>query len=183
MMIAARIGVITVMTMAVLSRPIPAQQGQLTLGRQVRVVSATDSSVHTGRLVFVVADTIVLERSGRQEWLRVDSRDRMDVLTHSHSFALVGALLGAGVGTALGSAQRLHSCHWKPWLSDEQCGLGQPLATIMFGLAGTGIGALLGSRLGTTLWEPVQPGQLGELRVGLAPQPDGQLTLGVSLAF
>jgi len=183
MVITVRIGVITVMTMAALATPIPAQPGQLTLGRRVRVISATDNTIHTGRLVFVVADTIVLERGGRQEWLRVDRRDHMDVLIRSHSFALVGALLGAGAGTALGTAQRLHPCHYVPWRYDEQCGLGQPWATIVFGLAGSGIGALLGSQFGSALWEPVQLGQLGELRVGLAPQPGGQLALGVLLAF
>jgi len=86
--IAGRIGVLAALTTVAVLRPLPAQPTRLTLGQWVRVVSSPDSAIHEGRLILVVADSVVLEHERRQEWLKLGSGDRLDMRTRVRSFTL-----------------------------------------------------------------------------------------------
>ncbi len=184
-MTTTRIGALAALTMVTALYPLAAQQTQLEHGQTVRVVSSA-GRIHSGRLQLVLADTLVLEAGGRQEWIKLGSDDRLEVLRRSRSYALVGALLGAGAGAALGSTSSTHLCtqpitNFTPTV--RYCGLTPAKGALLYGLAGMGAGALVGSLFRSALWEPLAPDQLAPLRVAVAPLPRGGLALGASLAF
>jgi hypothetical protein len=161
-----------------------AQQRPLALGQRVRVFSAADGAAHTGGLVLVLADTLVLDVGGRHESFRRGGGDRVEVLASRHTFALAGAILGAGIGTTMGTTRSRHFCARQiPSLGTQYCGLKQPEVTIAFGLGGLLVGALVGKQLGQAFWEPVPTDQLDRLQVSLHPQWPGRVALSVSLGF
>jgi hypothetical protein len=183
-MIAMRTVVVAaLMTGALLGR-LWAQQPPLALGQRVRIFSSADGAVRTGGLVLVLADTLVLSVGGRHESFRRGSNDRMEVLASRHTFALAGAILGAGIGTTMGTTRSRHFCTRQiPSLGTQYCGLKQPEVTIAFGLGGLLVGALVGKQFGQAFWEPVPSDQLDRLQVSLRPQAPGRLAFSVSMAF
>jgi len=182
--IATRIGFVAALMMVALLRPLSAQQTPVSLGQWVRVVSLTDSAIHQGRLILVVADTVVLEHGQRQEYFAVGSRNRLEVARRVHPYTLKGALLGVGIGMAAGELawawRNMFSC---PYLSCNSVSPGQTGRVVIGGLVGLGIGVLIGAHTYRTFWDSVPPEQLDRLRIGIVPQPGGGLGLGASLAF
>jgi hypothetical protein len=185
-MTAARIGVLVGLTMTGLLRPVSAQQAPLAPGQWVRVVSPAGGAVRQGRLVAVLADTVVLERGPIQEWITLSSRDRLEVLRRVRSLALPGALVGAGVGVAVGSTSSRHLCeapitNFSP--TTRYCGLSPAVAAILYGLGGVAAGALIGGWFKSTSWEPLSLPGSGPVRISVAPLPRSRLALGASVAF
>jgi hypothetical protein len=183
-MLGRRIGIVACLTTAALPRPLAAQQAPLALGQMVRVVSSTDSAVHQGRLILVVADTVVLAHGQSQEYAAVGGNSWLQVARRTRSHALKGALLGAGVGMALGALtwawRGILSC---PYFDTCTTGIGQTGRIAVGGLLGVGIGTLIGAHVYTILWDPVPQDQLDRLRLGAAPPLRSRLGLGASLAF
>jgi hypothetical protein len=190
-MIATRVGVFAVVTMVALMPPLAAQQRPLALGQWVRVVSLRDSAVRKGRLILVVADTVVLDDghriAQRVDYVALDEHARLEIPRLKRPHPLEGAVLGTGVGMAVGalsySLRRMTSC------ADLTCGppTGQLISrtgrVVVGGLVGLALGTLAGAHVYTTLWDPVPPDQVDLLRVGVLPQPGTRLGLGASLWF
>jgi hypothetical protein len=80
------------------------------------------------------------------------------------SGAVAGAIIGIGSGA-----------EWD--LPAEHAAL---LGAGALGLAGTVVGAFVGLSIKTERWEEVP---LDQLRLGFAPQCDGRLGIGLSVAF
>jgi hypothetical protein len=190
-MTATRVGVLVVLSIVSLRGPLSAQQRQLTLGQWVRVVSSADTTVHKGRLILVTSDTVVLD-DGRRiptrfDYIALDGTVRLELPRRTRSHLVAGALLGAGVGMALGAisygANAMLSC------AGLQCSpptgqlIGRTGRVVVGGLLGVAIGALIGVHVYTQVWDPVPPDQVDRLRVGLAPRPGVRWGIGRSLAF
>lgn len=160
---------------------------RLPYGEWVRLTSPTDGAVYQGTLEYGVADTLVLERGGRQVWIGLDSLDRLEVRKSSRSFAVIGAVAGAAVGAALGSTSSRHQCSGGPIIIGETivryCGLSSASGAVVFGSIGMAAGALVGSQVRVAVWEPTPGDPPGSLRLTVAPLPDGGLALGASVAF
>ena len=190
-MISARAGVCAVVTMIALLRPLSAQQSPLTLGRWVRVTSSADGETRRGRLLLILPDTVVIDDgrtiSQNLEYVPVGSSVRLDLPTHIRAHPVEGALVGAGVGMAVGalsySLRSMFTC------ADVVCPrpagqlIGRAGRVVVGGLAGLAIGALVGRHVYTTRWVPVPPDQLDRLRVAVVPGPGGRLGLGATLEF
>jgi hypothetical protein len=183
-MVGRRIGIVAGLMTVALLRPLAAQQGPLTLGQWVRVVSATDSIVHEGHLILVVADTVVLARGQSQEYAAVGGNSSLEVGRRTRSHVLKGALLGTGIGMALGALtwawRGILSC---PYFDACTSSLGQTGRVVVGGLLGLGAGALIGAHVYTMVWDPVPEDQLGRLRTSMVPRLGSRMGLGASLAF
>ncbi len=146
--------------LATVAQPLLAQGTRLQLGQRVRVMSSADSSRHEGQLILAVGDTVVLQRDRDQDWYVVRGRDRLEVSTHRRSRPLLGAVVGAAFGAAVGyisygangmvSCSDIYSC---PPPTHQL--LGQGARTAIGGLVGLGLGALAGTHVYTRVWEPV----------------------------
>jgi hypothetical protein len=190
-MVARRIGVLALTMMVALVPPLPAQQRPLALGQWVRTVSSADGAVHQGRLIFVVADTVVLDDghriAQRVDYVALNGHARLEIPRRIRSHPLAGALVGTGVGMAIGvfsyNARAIFSC------ADLACPpptgqiFGRNGRVVLGGLVGLAIGALVGGHVYTTLWDPVPPDQVDRLRITVVPQPGGRLGLDASLRF
>ena len=183
-MLGRRIGLAVVVSTGALLGPLSATQAPLTLGQWVRVVSPTDGAIHEGRLILVVSDTVVLAHGQHQEYAATGGDARLEVGRRAGTHALKGALLGAGIGLAVGEItwawRGILSC---PYFDSCTTGLGQTARVVVGGLVGLGVGALVGMHVYTMLWDPVPQDQLDRLRTGMAPRPGVRLGLGASLAF
>jgi hypothetical protein len=184
-MIAVRSNVVATLSLIALLGPLAAQERPLALGQRVRVVSSSDGAVHAGRLVLVLRDTVVLGTGRTNEWIRLGADERIDRGRRGHSFTWIGAVLGGGIGAAIGSQSKVHYCRWqKPSETGPQyCGLRGGMGAIAIGVPGLVVGAVLASFLSATTWEPVTAEQVDRLRVGIAPQPGGGLGFALSLTF
>jgi hypothetical protein len=151
------------------------------------VVSASDGTIHQGRLLLVVADSVALGHGQHMAYHALGSQGRLEVPTYLRRHTLAGALLGAGFGMLIGAAiPALRSAFVCPgFYCPPQTGLaiGPTGRIALGGVIGLGLGALIGAHSYTTRWDPVPSEDLDRLRVGILPQPDGQLGLGASLAF
>ena len=178
-----RIGAVAALAMVALLRPLAASQTPLTLGQWVRAVSATDSTILQGRLILVVADTVVLEHGQHQDYVAAGSYDRLEVARRLNAHTFKGALLGAGIGVAAGElAWAMRSMFSCPYATCTVTS-GQAGRVVVGGLLGLGLGVLIGAHTYKTLWEQVPPEQLDRLRVAIAPLPGHRLGMGASLAF
>lgn len=182
---ALRTSVVAALSLIALLGPLAAQERPLALGQRVRVVSSSDGAEHAGRLVLVLRDTVVLETGRSSEWIRLGADQRIERGRRGRSYTWAGAVLGGGIGAAIGSRQKRHLCRWQqpsPY-GAQWCGYRQPQGAIAIGVPGLVVGAVVGSFLSVTTWEPVTLEQLDRLRVGFAPQPGGGLGLALSLTF
>jgi hypothetical protein len=191
-MTATRVGVFALMAMVALARPMSARQRELTLGQWVRVVSPADSAIHKGRLILVLADTVVLDdghrMSQRTDFIHLDGSARVEFPRRIRSHPLEGAFLGAALGIAVGglsyTARSMFTC------ASTDCSgpptgqlLGLTGRIVLGGLIGVAIGTLVGAHIYTTLWDPVPPDQMDRLRVGVVSPQTTRLDLGASLRF
>lgn len=152
-------------------------------GARVRV---TAPSISRDRLVGTVVemgeDTCVLEVERRTQpvALPLASLETLEVSQGKKSKAgtgaLIGLVVGAGGGAALG-AGICSSLSDLPGGSDD-CGGAAIAGALLFGLPSCGLGALIGWSIKVDRWEEVQ---LDRLRLGRAPGRDLGFTLSVSL--
>jgi len=185
-MTATRIAFLTALAVSAFLRPISAQQAAPRIGQRVRVVSSTDGIVHEGTLAFVMVDTVVLQQGERQEWLKLDGNDHLEVLRRTRTHALLGAAIGAGIGAAVGSTSSRHPCIEEANITNgawRMCGISSAVGAVLYGLGGMGLGAAIGGRFKSQVWDPFGSDQLVPLRVTIAPAPSGGVAVGASFAF
>lgn len=179
------------MTMLALLGPLPAQPPPLALGQRVRVVSLPDSTVHTGRLALVVADTVVLDDGhrvvGHVRYLALGGRGRVEVPTRLRSHPVEGAFFGTLVGMLAGHVSWAEAgmftggCLTCANAPHQLIGHGGRV--LLGGLVGLGLGAFVGAHVYTTRWDLVPRDQVDLLRAATAPRPMGRVLLGASLGF
>jgi hypothetical protein len=171
-------------------RPAPA----LEPGARVRVTfpcgahplpaSGTRSCRSEGRLIAIQGDTLAFARADSTTRLALVTISRVEASHGRRSRWLLGAglglLVGAGATYAVlysgGSTSMCNASANQDAMSSSECfGL-----TALGGVAGAGLGALLGSRFSSERWQDVP---LTRLRLGLGTGPDGRPGIGVALAF
>ncbi len=185
-MIAWRVAALAVVTMSVCALRRSVAQDTLRAGQVVRVRTAADNSLHQGRVRFFTADTLVLEDGQRREWVGLGSGDRLEVMARSRSLAWAGALVGGGIGAALGSTSRRRLCQGMsgPISFDlRYCGMTSAVGAAVYGTAGLIVGALIGSRIRTTVWVPLPREQLGRVQLTFAPLLGGGGALGAVVSL
>jgi hypothetical protein len=137
-------------------------------GDLVRVTAPSlDLDKGVGTVAALETDTIVVQVGERVDALHVPLADvkKLEVQRGQQSRADRGVLIGAGAGAALGVITALTLC------AGDKCSLDSSdltgLTAVFFGVGGAGIGALIGSSIGSNVqtdrWEEVP---LDELRVG-----------------
>jgi len=155
------------------------EQPPIEPGSRVRV-SAPDLAMHrqVATLEAWRGDTLVLARPWTMD-CPLASVTRLEVSQYRKSNCGKGALIGGGIGVAVGA---LIGAMWTEE-GDLGCtdraacvGLGAAALGVTGGLIGLGIGAL--SK--TERWEEVP---LDQLRASLAPPHDRRLGIGLSVAF
>jgi hypothetical protein len=149
-------------------------------GARVRVStsSAADERI-VGTLAALQSEALVVDVEGHSEpvTLPVASVTRLEVSTGRKSKTATGAGIGFGIGAAAGTVLALMFCS-DP---DNACGAGSFLGgSVLLGLPGAGVGALIGSGIKVERWETVP---LDRIRVGLTSQPGRPLALSVTLTF
>ena len=157
-------------------------------GRRIRVTHApfTDPPV-VGDLIAIEATSITLQRAGSSEIVTIPRGDvtRFEVSTKKRRKgrgAGIGALVGLGVGAAVGFAVG-DDCG-APDAPSLVC-ISRPASAAGVGLAGAGVGAVLGLLFAPreTVWETVNPDGL-KISVNVIPAPrHGGLSLAMSLVF
>jgi len=168
----------------VASAPLPAQAPPpIQPGTRVRVTTVHQPGLWkaNGTCVAISADSILFAPSGGGGPLaiRFDSLARLDVTRGLRHNAVKGAIVGASIvfvsaqiGFVAGFFRCVEEDHPCPFL----------LAATMALLASPALpaGAIVGALIKTERWERVP---LDGLRVRLAPQRDGRLGIGLSVAF
>ncbi len=150
-----------------------------------------------GTVVALRADTLVLApQNGRgllalplESVQRLEvSRGRSSVGSTVMKHAGIGLLVGAASGALAGPYVLSSACitpekdldaHWQCF-DDLADGEARLKATVLFGIAGTAIGAVVGAIVGRERWEKVAQDQV---RVSFAPQRDGSFALRTSVRF
>jgi hypothetical protein len=168
--------------------PLSAQRAQLTLGQRVRIDSSAQSAYIEGRLVRLVADTLVLTDERREQSVVLGSRFQIWVASGTRVHPAAGAVIGGLVGIVAGA---LAYSPPPPCTDNFACGVGVMVkgaygrigAASLGGLLGMLIGGSVGSQIHSTRWTRVLTGDLDRLRVGLAPLPASRLGVGVSISF
>jgi hypothetical protein len=129
-------------------------------------------------------DTVALAVAGTTTSYGLNALRRLEVSRGRRSHWLAGAgvgfLVGAGAAVAVlysgGSTSLCNQSANQDAMSSGECiGL-----TALGGLAGAGLGAVIGSRLRSERWQDVS---IERLRIGLGPQVDGKFGLGFAVAF
>jgi hypothetical protein len=93
---------------------------------------------------------------------------------------LAGGLAGLVTGVVLG-ADKTAQCEEETGPDNPWCGIATPGYGILGLMGGAAIGAVVGNALiKIDRWQQVP---LDQLRVSLAPQRDGRLGIGLSVAF
>jgi hypothetical protein len=154
--------------------------------RRVRVTApAFAGKPLTGSLVALEEATLKLLREGSSEVVEIPRRDvtRFEVITRTSRrgrAAGIGALVGLGVGAALGYA------------AGDDCGapdapsfvcIPRPASAGGVGLLGAALGALIGVAVGPgEKWEVRDPGRV-RLTVSPSPQRSGGVGLALSIGF
>jgi hypothetical protein len=184
-MIGLRIALLT--AVAVLAPPITLvaqQEPPVERGDRVRVtVPSMSPEVLDGTLLELSERLCVLRVEDRfvPLTLPLDSVKKLELHRGQKSKAGLGAglgfLTGAVVGGVLGSYWGQESCGWMeiPCIKKPEA---TALGAIGFGLAGAGIGALIGSRITVDRWEEVT---LQRVRVGILLQRSSELTVSATL--
>jgi hypothetical protein len=130
--------------------------GQADSGSRVRITDVHSHKRMVGTLISADSDSLRLTSSKDQSVLTVPTRSvaRLERSRGQRPStgrgALIGALAGGGTGLLLGIAASTESDSW------VQIGGGEVAAvTVIFGLGGAGIGALIGSASHHEQWDSV----------------------------
>ena len=183
---AVRMSTLAVLTLVALPRSSAAQPAPVAPGQTVRIVPSAGGPTHRGRLVLALKDTVVLEHGQRQEWLALGAGDRLEIMRAHRSMTLPGALVGAAAGAVIGSTSSRHMCENGAYVAGRSatyCGLSSTHGALIGGAVGLGLGALVGSFLGSTRWEPVPREQLTSFWIRVTPAPGGGLAVAASVTF
>lgn len=187
-MIAPRIAFLVAALVLPASVDLPAQQEPpVAPGDRVRVTARNiDPDPLVGTLVALGADTCVLEVKSRAEPLALPlaSVTKLEVSRERRSKAGIGATVGFIGGALAGAVIAIASLDEECGVLSPDCDLNEDLesiapAAVLGGLAGIGVGVLVGSVLKVDRWEEVP---LDRLRVSIMPQRHG-LSVGVSVKF
>lgn len=112
-------------------------------------VTATDGSRRTGRLVALSATDVVVRRGGVDDRVPLSEVRRVETVTRRvRSGALFGGISGSLVGFAIGAARA------------PSTDMGASGHSLLGGLWGTGVGALLGALMNLTVPPHILHGQL-----------------------
>ncbi len=165
------------------------ETGAVSPGARVRVSLRATTTYLTrdrivGSLVSLRRDTVVVsEHAGRADLaLPIESIRLFEVSRGRTSGAKKGALIGLVSGAAGGIAAGLIVCAGGNCNNSGTGDLTRLVSTVLGvggGLAGAGIGSLVGGRIHSDRWERVP---IKDLRVGVAPSGLG-VRLCVSMAF
>ena len=127
-------------------------------------VTATDGSRRTGRLVALSATDLVLRRGGVDDRVPLTEVRRVErVPRRVRSGALFGGVSGSLLGFAIGAAR------------DPSADMGTAGHTLIGGLWGTGVGALLGALMNLTVPPHILHGQLRPAGRPIATQRPGSI--------
>jgi hypothetical protein len=161
-----------------------AQQPQLSAGQRVRATAPALGLVRVPATIAATdAGALVLRTATSQE-VPLAQVERLEVYTGRRSHWLLGAgvgfVAGAGVTYAvLGSGGSTALCNRSA--NQDALSTGECLGLVAAGgVAGAGLGALVGALIKSDKWDDVSPERF---RLGLVPRPKGGLTLSASLAF
>jgi hypothetical protein len=161
------------------------QSPSVKAGDRVRVMAPSVSvSPFVGTFVAIEADSLVVHDSVHTWRLSLASVEQVDFSQGRKSHTLLGAgigfLVGGGVAVALlytGGSTSLcdQSANQDAMNSGECIGL-----TALGGLAGAGLGAIIGGFIRTERWQGIP---LKRLRVSLRPQSESRLGLALAVVF
>ena len=177
---------------------VTAQEAAAAPGTRIRVSAQGLAAPRlVGTVVALHADTLLFApQSGRGliavpresiERLEV-SRSRSSVGPAILKYAGIGLFMGAATGALAGPLVMSSGCtalkkdvgNQSKCLADLVDGETRLKAALLFGIAGTAVGALVGAIVGRERWERVVP---GGVRVSFAPQPTARFTLVASVGF
>ena len=136
----------------------------------------------TGKFVTLQADTITLAMAESTASYGLDAIDALEVSRGHRSYWIAGSIGGAVVGAVVahfvlltGGSSSLcdHEVNQDALSSDECLGLAGIGA-----IAGAVVGGVIGGLIRTEKWQDVP---IENLRVNLAPQPDGRLGMAVAV--
>ena len=162
-----------------------------TVGERVRISKRPKSERYGDPIIGSVTDqrmdtlVVLVEGAGRVIRIPLSSVKRLEVVTGRKSKAgagaLVGLVTGAITGALLGNYWGSVSCSGTYGFTIcLEKGEAAALSALGFGLAGAGLGALVGSFIKVDRWETIP---VDELRIEASPvAPDG-VSLSASLRF
>ena len=137
-----------------------------------------------GTLMSVSGDSLLLSVNGGADrvFLPLSSVVRIQVLRGRKPARVRGAVIGALVGGVVGMVGSLTTYEECEGFCPANFGRGgtAALSGLVFGALGAGVGYLVGNFVTVDRWVEVPPDRL---RVSIAPQRDGRLTLGMSVSF
>ena len=177
---------------------VTAQEATAAPGTRIRVSAQGFAAPRlVGTVVALHADTLLFApQRGRglivvplESIQRLEvSRSRSSVGSTILKYAGIGLFLGAASGALAGPFVMSSGCtalkkdldNQSKCLADLVNGETRLKAALLFGIAGTAVGALVGAIVGRERWERVVPGRV---RVSFAPQPTARFTLVASVGF
>jgi len=196
-MLASRIGVAATFAMAVLLRPVTAQQPDsappadstqpaLAVGQWVRVVSQPSGNIHEGRLLVVFGDSVAIKRGEDVTFHHLSDATVLQVRRHLRAHPVAGALVGAGIGALLAvvgyESRGMFVCP-SYGCTPASSPLGEGGLAAVGAVVGGFVGFLAGRHIYTSRWDTIGLDQVRRVRVGIVPQGGGRLGLGASLGF
>ena len=176
---------------------VTAQDATAAPGTRIRASAQGLAAPLVGTVVALHADTLLFAPQSGREPIAVPlesiqrlevSRSRSSVGPAILKYAGIGLFLGAATGALAGPLVMSSGCtalkkdvgNQSKCLADLVDGETRLKAALLFGLAGTAVGALVGAIVGRERWERVAPGRV---RVSFAPQPTARFTLVASVGF
>jgi len=191
------IGVFAALTMVALLDSLSAQQVRLAVGQRVRVtIPSAGIEKQEASVLALRGDSIALSveapsdlvhlvvKTRAQVAVPLDSLASLEIAVGRRTRAWALGALGGGIGCLLGAVTYKAPASPPSFVLPD---FGHPgpilLRGLVGGLAGFGIGALIGSQLHAAVWEAVSRDQIHTLRMSVTALPSGHLGLGASLAF
>lgn len=181
-MSSSRASVIAGALLAAAALDLAAQSSTLKPGARIRVAA---ERTYTGTLIGLDTTHLRLQPQGRADTVVVPTGavTKLELSTGQKSAAgrgaLIGALVGGGLGLLLGTAAASESCDPNKWCIDYG-GEAVAAGVVLLGGVGALTGAFIGALSRTDRWEPVPP---GGVELGATSGRRGGIGIGVSVAF
>jgi hypothetical protein len=160
------------------------QTTALATGNRVQVTSpAHGADKVVGTVVAIQNDTLVLQVEKITNPIRLPFSAITDIQVSRGQSREVGRglVMGGAIGAGLGAALGFAAGSDDPGLFALTAGDKATIGAVVFGLAGAGLGGLLGARSTRETWQQVALGGVAA-RVGMAPRGDG-VALHLSARF
>ena len=177
---------------AVVTSPLTARAHDVRPGDRVRVFTTGKAGAPptvTGTVVSIDGETLVVQTSRPSGNIRnhhvaphdtatvaLSNVTSLDRWTGAKNHTFTGAVIGAAAGLVIGFAARESSKTEGTEFGGGSDASG--LATLLLGIIGTGVGALIGHSLQTDQWDHVE-----SLSVAVTPAGEGSAQLAVALSF